>query len=149
MRTFLRYWLPVLLWAGLIALLSGGEFHTGFTLRSIRAVVSFFLPDASEATLLQINSVARKLAHVTEYFILGLLLWRALRRGAVEAWRLRWALGTLAVGALWAAADELHQHFVRGRSGSVMDVGFDSLGLLLVLLIVYRWSRQVEGPGSG
>ena len=142
MRTFLRYWLPVALWAGLIALLSTGEFNSNFTIRVLRAVVTLFVPEVSAATLLQLNAVVRKLAHVTEYFILGLLLWRALRHGAAEAWRARWALGTLAVGLLWAAADETHQLFARGRRGSLGDVGFDTLGVLLALLLLYGWSRR-------
>lgn len=141
MRTFLRYWLPVLAWAALIALLSSSEFNSNLTARWIRAVVSFFVPEVSAATLHKLNVVLRKLAHVTEYFILGLLVWRALRRGAGEAWRARWALGTLAVGMLWAAADETHQLFARGRRGSVADVGYDTLGVLLALLLVYGWAR--------
>lgn len=142
MRTFLRYWLPVLLWAALIALLSTGEFNANLTLRVLRAVATLLVPDVSAATLLQINAVVRKLAHVTEYFILALLVWRALRRGAADAWRWRWGLGTLGVGVLWAAADETHQLFARGRRGSLGDVGYDTLGVLLALLLVYGWARR-------
>ena len=40
MRTFLRYWLPVVLWAGLITLLSTGEFNANLTLRVLRAVAA-------------------------------------------------------------------------------------------------------------
>jgi VanZ family protein len=148
LRTFLRYWLPVVLWAGLIALLSTSEFNSNLTLRVLRAVVSLFVPDVSAATLLQLNAVVRKLAHVTEYFILGLLVWRALRRGATETWRARWTLGTLAVGMLWAAADETHQLFARGRRGSLGDVGFDTLGLLLALLLLYVWRRRARSSGA-
>lgn len=142
MRTFLRYWLPVLLWAALIALLSTGEFNANLTLRVLRAVATFFVPEVTPATLLQLNAVARKLAHVSEYFILALLVWRALRRGAADAWRWRWGLGTLGVGVLWAAADETHQLFARGRRGSLGDVGYDTLGVLLALLLVYGWARR-------
>lgn len=142
MRTFLRYWLPVLAWAALIALLSTGEFNANLTLRVLRAVATLLVPDVSAATLLQINAVVRKLAHVTEYFILALLVWRALRRGAVDAWRWRWGLGTLGVGVLWAAADETHQLFARGRRGSLGDIGYDTLGVLLALLLVYGWARR-------
>lgn len=100
----------------------------------------------SNATLNQINAVLRKLAHVTEYCVLGLLLWRALRGGAAEMWRRRWALGTLGLGVLWAAADETHQLFSPGRVGSVADVGYDTLGVLLALLLLYGWSRRARRP---
>jgi len=142
LRIFLRYWLPVLAWAALIALLSTGQFDGGFTLRVLRRLATFFALEVSNATLNLINAVLRKLAHVTEYLILGLLLWRALRGGAAEAWRRRWALGTLGLGVLWAASDETHQLFSRGRVGSVADVGYDTLGVLLALLLVYGWSRR-------
>lgn len=148
MNTFLRYWLPVLLWAGLIALLSTSEFSSSWTLRWLRLAVAFFVPDVTPATLLKINAVARKLAHVSEYFILGLLVWRALRRGAADVWRARWAAGTLAIGVLWAAADETHQLFARGRRGSLADVGFDTLGVLLALLLVYGWARRAAIAGG-
>lgn len=144
MLTVLHYWLPVLLWAGLILLLSRSDFQTGFTLKVLKAVVAFLSLDVSLATLMKINAVVRKLAHVSEYFILGLLVWRALRQGAAVAWRGRWAAGTLGIGLVWAAGDEAYQRFQRGRHGSPLDVGFDTLGLLLALLLVYGWSRRAE-----
>ncbi|MEE9234562.1 MAG: VanZ family protein, partial [Candidatus Acidoferrales bacterium] len=63
-------------------MLSGSEFGTKTTYRWLQAVVEHFFPDISVATIVKVNAMARKLAHVTEYFILGLLLWRALRREA-------------------------------------------------------------------
>lgn len=149
MQTLLQYWLPVALWAVVIALLSGSEFHPGFTLRWLQAGLELFFPDLSAPTLLKINAGVRKLAHVTEYFILALLVWRALRQGAAAAWRWSWALGTLAAGVAWAAADELHQLFQRGRSGSLADVGYDSLGVLLALLLVYGWGQWREKLAAG
>jgi VanZ family protein len=68
--------------------------------------------------------VIRKTMHVIEYTLLFVLWWRALRstgRMAPHA-ILRWAfMATL----LYAASDELHQHFV-GRDGNVLDVLIDS-----------------------
>ncbi|MEE8200252.1 MAG: VanZ family protein [Candidatus Acidoferrales bacterium] len=142
MATFLRYYLPVFLWGGAIFLLSGSEFGTKTTYRWLQAVVEHFFPDISVATIVKVNAMARKLAHVTEYFILGLLLWRALRREAVERWRRGWALGALAIGVLWASADETVQLFQPGRVASVMDVGLDTLGVLLAVLVIYGWSRR-------
>ena len=141
MRTFVKYWLPVLLWVAVITVLSRSEFQSELTYRWLRAAVGFFLPEVSASTLLKINGALRKLAHVTEYFVLAVLVWRGLRRGAVVSWQWRWAWGTLALGLLLAALDELHQHFEPGRSASLADVGFDSLGVLLALLVVDAWQR--------
>lgn len=133
----LRYYLPVVLWAAVIALLSTSGFDTSFTLKVLRAANDFFEVGFSLKQLREINAVVRKLGHVTEYFILGLLLWRALRRGREAAWHWSWALGTFLLGAAWAGLDELHQRFERGRGSSIVDVGWDSLGILLALLLLF------------
>ncbi len=139
---FRHYYLPVLLWAAVIAVLSTSGFDTGFTYKLLKAANDFLELGFSAARLREINAVVRKLAHVSEYFILALLLWRALRRGREEAWRWSWAAGTLLLGAAWAGLDELHQVFERGRGSSVVDVGWDSLGLLLALVVICATTRK-------
>jgi VanZ family protein len=72
--------------------------------------------------------VLRKLAHAAEYAVLGALLVRAL-----------WArLPALALGAAYAASDELHQHFVAGRHGSPLDAGIDVVGVAIGIVL---WQR--------
>ncbi|MFQ5723029.1 MAG: VanZ family protein [Terriglobia bacterium] len=142
MATFLRYYLPVFLWGAVIFLLSGSEFGSGWTVRWLEAILSAVYPEYAPALVWKVNAVVRKLAHVTEYFVLGLLLWRALRRESRPAgWRRSWALGTLGIGVVWASADETVQLFQPGRVASVMDVGLDTLGVLVALLVIYGWSR--------
>jgi VanZ family protein len=101
-------WLPVLAWAAVI-----------FTFSSI--------PSLSTG-LGTWDTLLRKGAHITEYAVLGGLLYRAL---GVEAL----ALG---LGIAYAATDELHQHFVRGRHASPIDVGIDAVGLALGMLVWLR-----------
>jgi VanZ family protein len=72
--------------------------------------------------------VLRKCAHMTEYAVLAALLYRALER------ELPAFLGTVA----YAATDELHQHFVRGRHASAVDVAIDAVGATIGLL---AWAR--------
>lgn len=79
------------------------------------------------------DTILRKGAHVTEYTILGLLLFRALEREAPA----------FLLGVVYAAADEVHQGFVRGRHASPVDVAIDSSGLLIGILfcrLVRRWA---------
>jgi len=75
----------------------------------------------------------RKAGHMGVFGILALLLWRAVSR--TMAWRLpsAWAL---ALAALYAVTDELHQGFVAGRHPSAVDVGIDALGALIALVVV-------------
>jgi VanZ family protein len=72
--------------------------------------------------------VLRKCAHVTEYAILGALLLRALVREAPA----------FLAGLAYAASDEIHQLFVRGRHGSPVDVAIDAVGIALGML---AWTR--------
>lgn len=153
MLILLQSWFPVLLWAVVIALLSRSDFQPGFTYRWLQAVAEFFSLGLSASTLFHVNAVLRKVAHLTEYFVLALLVWRALRRGAAAWWRWSWVGATLAVTTLWAAIDEFHQRFERGRHGSLTDVGYDVVGVGLALLFLYAWGRrtrcEVAGGGPG
>jgi VanZ family protein len=78
------------------------------------------------------DTVLRKLAHTAEYAVLGALLLRALGR-ELPAW---------AAGVAYAATDELHQHFVRGRHASPVDVAIDAVGVALGLLVVTAYNRS-------
>jgi VanZ family protein len=107
-RSILRLWLPVVLWAAVI-----------FTLSSI--------PDLGTG-LGTWDTIMRKLAHTAEYALLGVLLLRAVRRADVA----------FALGVLYAASDELHQTFVRGRHGAPLDVAIDAVGIGIGLVL---WQR--------
>ena len=104
----LRLWAPVVLWATVI-----------FTFSSI--------PDLSTG-LGTWDLVLRKLAHTVEFAILGALLLRALRA----------ELPALAAGIAYAVTDEVHQLFVEGRRGSVVDVLIDGVGAA-VGVALWRW----------
>jgi VanZ family protein len=107
----LTVWLPVLVWAAVI-----------FTLSSI--------PSLSTG-LGSWDTILRKGAHLAEYAVLGGLLYRALGREALA----------LAVGIAYAATDELHQYFVRGRHASPVDVAIDAVGIAVGMLV---WLRLRE-----
>ena len=115
----LSVWLPVIAWAAVI-----------FTLSSI--------PSLSTG-LGGWDTLLRKGAHMTEYAILGALLLRALGREAPA----------LAVGIVYAGTDELHQHFVRGRHASPLDVLIDAVGVAAGLYCYRRLLRPRPGPGPG
>ena len=111
-RSALSVWLPVLLWAGVIfAFSSVPSLGTGLGTWDL---------------------ILRKLAHVTEYAVLGFLLARAVRRPAVAV--------LLAAG--YAVTDEVHQTFVEGRHGAPRDVAIDAFGALVGALLWVRWSRR-------
>ena len=141
-RIFLRYILPVVLWGLLISVFSTGQFGAGYTFRILSAMVRFVYPDVSAETLAWLHVGLRKSAHIGEYFVFALLLWRALRREAAERWQTSWAAITIVLGVATAVLDELHQAHTRGRTGSVLDVGWDALGVALALVWLYWRQRR-------
>jgi VanZ family protein len=85
--------------------------------------------------------ILKKAAHMIEYGILSFLLSRALSQG--QGTLSRSALVTaFVVSVLYAASDEYHQTFVLGRNGNLVDVGFDTVGSLVALLVVGSLGRK-------
>ncbi|PYL64267.1 MAG: hypothetical protein DMF25_07725 [Verrucomicrobia bacterium] len=80
MRSFLKYWLPVLIWLSFIFIGSTDLMSAEQTSRIILPLLRWLKPDVSMETIAQVQFVVRKCAHVAEYAILATLLWRALRR---------------------------------------------------------------------
>ena len=73
------------------------------------------------------HHIIRKCAHLTEYFILSLLLLRGIRAGR-HGMRLAWAVLAIVLVAGYASLDEFHQRFVPGRTPKVTDVLIDTTG---------------------
>jgi VanZ family protein len=109
--TRLSAWAPVVLWAVVI-----------FALSSI--------PSLSTG-LGTWDLVLRKVAHLAEFGALGALLVRALGREPAA----------VALGAAYAATDEVHQAFVRGREGSPIDWLIDVVGVVTGVILLSRARR--------
>ena len=136
MRLFLKYWLPILIWLGVIFVGSTSVMSADHTSRYIVPFLLWLKPGMSPKAIWTILVITRKCAHVTEYAVLALLLWRALR--SVPAVRPRTLMlfgGVLFGCALFAASDEFHQTFIKSRTASIRDVFLDIGGAILGLLI--------------
>ena len=68
----------------------------------------------------------RKCAHATIYFILGLLVISLLKEYMTISNKA--LLYSIIVVFLYACSDEIHQLFVQGRSGEILDVLIDTIG---------------------
>ena len=110
-RNIATAWLPVVVWAAVI-----------FALSSIPSLNS---------GLGTWDLVLRKLAHVVEFAVLAVLLVRATTRAVPSA----------ALGVAYAVTDEIHQHFVPGRTGSPVDLVFDAAGVVLGVALATRFAR--------
>lgn len=82
--------------------------------------------------------------HLGEYFILGALLFWALRTRRSE-----WHAVAVAVilGSLYGVTDEIHQHFVVLRTPDVTDWALDTVGTLLGALAALALVRLKVGRG--
>lgn len=109
------------------------------TSRIIEPFLRWLLPDLSAATIAQIHFLLRKGAHLTEYAILAVLLWRGFRGPHLGVRQSLWpqAASALAVAIVFAATDEWHQSFEASRGPSPVDVLIDSCGAVLGLAL--RW----------
>ena len=77
----------------------------------------------------------RKIAHFTEFFILGMLLSVCIRRGFAK-WPLPVHFCTMLTGMLVAICDESIQSFVPGRSSELTDVMIDFSGVFCAVLLL-------------
>lgn len=136
MRLFLRYWLPLVIWLGVIFLGSTDLMSVEHTSRFIVPFLLWLKPDMSPATVQSILFAVRKCAHVTEYAILAFLLWRALRSSPTPCLKMSTLFGAALLACLLlAASDEFHQSFVKSRTPSARDVLLDTAGAALGLLV--------------
>ena len=109
-----------------------------------------FSPEKQEAIRYTVGFVVRKLAHFSEYALLGfsLMLHIAQLQKKISV-RLPW-LWAWGVGTLYAASDEWHQGFVAGRGPSVRDVMIDSAGVIagtfLLIWILWRKTKKRASP---
>jgi VanZ family protein len=144
-RTFVKYWLPVVVWMLLIFSASTDMLSTQRTSRFIGPFLRWFSPDISESTVKQVQLVIRKIAHLTEYAILAGLLWRAFRKPQTNdsrPWSWRQAGWAWAFTALYAVTDEVHQSFVASRHGSPWDVLIDITGAALGVFLIWQMGRR-------
>jgi len=139
------YWGTVIAWMSVISSLSTDAFSAENTGRYLDPLLRFFFRHMTAAQFAVAHFVIRKSAHFGEFFVLGCLLYWALRRGREPRWRAAWMGQALLVAALYSLIDEAHQAFVPSRTASLTDSFIDSLGALssqIVISLRYLvWAR--------
>ena len=86
--------------------------------------------------------IIRKIAHVTEYAVLCLLVSRSV--GVKVMASIRERLVPAGISSLYALSDEFHQSFVPSRGATYTDVMWDTLGAIFgaTILQVIHWTRR-------
>jgi len=117
MLKVIKYWLPVGIWAFFIFKLSSG---------TVPRFSSLFWP----------NFAFMKFAHVFFFGILAILIYRALRGYGMPVKKaIIWAI---VVTAFYGATDEIHQLFTQNREARLRDIGFDTIGASLAMLVIWK-----------
>ena len=120
---------PLVLWIGVIFLLSSSQGSFTETSRIIRPLLEFLFPTASPEAITFYHGVIRKIAHFTEYAMLGFLAMRAFAAG-------RAVLASSVILIAVATIDEINQSFNPARTGAVMDVLIDLAGGAAAILVI-------------
>jgi VanZ family protein len=142
--SFVKYWVPVLLWMGVIFLGSCDSHSWQHSSRLLGPLLHWLFPNMPATQVDRIVFACRKLAHLAEYSMLALLLWRAVRqpvRNDPRPWSWPQARLVTLLCAFYAGTDEFHQLFVPTREARVGDVMLDTCGAVLALLFLWRAGR--------
>ena len=106
---FLKFWLPVCLYAGAI----------------------FFYSSLSTPPIAPKILYADKLLHAFEYAILGYLIARAARNSADLRLRTHFRIFAVCIAILYGLSNEFHQYFIPEREAEILDVLADGVGAFL------------------
>ncbi|WP_257350233.1 VanZ family protein [Pseudalkalibacillus decolorationis] len=145
MKKFILYWLPVLIWVGIIFYSSSQPYQE----QDIKPFLSDQIPldwvsglfgnlefdyAGEEVSVDQLGEAGfvefflRKLAHLSVYFILFLLIYRAI----FCTTKIKYIKTTaLLLSFIYAASDEFHQGFTANRSPYTEDVLLDTVGIII------------------
>ena len=121
-RHFIRFQMPAILWASVIFF---GSSIPGTKLPSFAHLIN------------------DKVIHASIFFLLGLLVYRALEPKVKPA-AFDWRRLLIAISAviIYGISDEFHQGFVPGRTVDYSDALADSLGGVFSALLIWLYERR-------
>lgn len=133
-------WLAVVLWMAVIFAFSAesGGASTETSDGVVDCVVEEMFGTSDRDVLddsvrLKVSFYVRKAAHFLAFMTLGILSSAACRTDIMKT--LPACAVSFGICVLYAVSDELHQTFVPGREGRLLDVGIDSAGALCGVLV--------------
>ncbi len=125
--------------AAIISAFSTEAFGENHTATYIFPVLHWMIPTASPRLLNWLHTGLRKMAHIAEFNVFSILVFRACRAGR-QGWRPGWPIATLLIAVGCASLDEIHQIFIPGRGSSIRDVAIDTVGATLAQVMVWSYA---------
>ena len=140
----------MVIWASLLFTFSTDRFSSEHTQSAVIGILHALLPFASQDTLVTLHAFIRKCAHFVNYFVFGLLLFRAIRTPR-QGWNWRWAFLALLIAGLYASSDEIHQVFVPSRGASIWDALLDTAAAAAAQATIWAATRRqaLRAPRPG
>ena len=133
-KHFVLYWLPVMVWMGVIFLISS---LPKATLRATRQELTNHPALTNHSAY---GEWLTPIGHTVEFAVLAVLLYRLLT--SYPGLGGRYVLGgAFVLTVSYGLTDELHQYFVPGRNVSVVDIALDGLGALIGLMLAVQWTN--------
>lgn len=90
-------------------------------------------PDLHSSLPTVLDTVFRKAAHISEFYVLSYFVFYAIQRHRLKADESLFF--TFLFTFSYAFLDEYHQLAVRGRNGNSIDVIIDSIGILIFVIL--------------
>ena len=142
---FVIFLILVVFWMGVIFKFSSanGEKSTGTSRSSLEKIITLFNKnidkDKLEGLVIKYDVVLRKCTHFSGYLVGGVLLYfMYFYLNKLVNYKLKYIkMYSVVTGSIYAMTDELHQHFVSGRSGEIKDVVLDTSGVIIGVVIVW------------
>ena len=138
-KKYILRWTMLVLWMCFIFYMSsrsGSESQEQSDL--VLSILNFFGLQLNESIKNIASFIVRKTAHVTEYMILYILIFRVV---TLYSNTKKSKLIAIFCMVLYASTDEIHQLFVSGRSGMVRDVFIDSIGGIIGVGITFVYEN--------
>ncbi len=120
LKVFVKYWLPPIIYA----------------------LIIFILSSRPSPRLGPEIPHIDKISHTLIYFIFAILMWRALYHASPAFFQKRAIWFALIFTILFGVSDEWHQFFVSFRHADVFDLLFDSIGASLAIVGINWWNSE-------
>ena len=114
-------WLPPIIWALII-----------FSFSSLQV--------GSSNEVYWKDFVIKKTAHLVEYAILAILLYRAMVNSEID--KKKALIASIVMAGFYGLTDELHQSFTPGREPRIRDVVIDTIGASFGGIIYKKWQTK-------
>lgn len=95
-----------------------------------------------EQSISVITLIIRKIAHFSIYFVLGILWMLLLKEYNISL--NKQIIYALLFCLLYSCSDEIHQLFIDGRNGSLLDVLIDMLGSFFSIFIFSLFNKKTD-----